>query len=133
MKLENVTKLTRDNLQTKTSVNRSCNNNVSEYGIIDAHQPVQFQKSYMQNDDFLSRNCYGGGKRKSNDSDVDYDPDDAKKNKRKKKKRKYNRKSNLKNNAKRAKGEARSSQRIDAVKAVNSKTNPKNKPKRPRK
>ena len=78
VKLENVNEGTRDNFQTKTLVNRSGNNNVFEFGIIDAHQPVAFKHSYMQNEEFLSRNCYGGGKRKSNDSDVDYDPNHGK-------------------------------------------------------
>ena len=41
----------------------------------------------MQNKNFLSRKWYGGGKRKSNESDVDYDPNDLKKLKRKKKER----------------------------------------------
>ena len=115
VKLENVNNGSRVNFETKTLVNRSGNNNVSEFGIIDAHQPVHCKQSYMQNDDFLSRNWYGGGKRKSNDSDVDYDPNDAKKLKRKTRKRKHNRKYN----PKRFKGETRSSKRIDAVKAAN--------------
>ena len=63
-----------------------------------------------------------GGKRKSNDSDVDYDLKDAKKLKRKKRKRKSNRKTN----PRRSKGESRSSQRIDAVKVANLKTKHKN-------
>ena len=87
VKLEKVNKGTRLKLDTKTFVNRSGNNNVFDVDIIDAHQVIHFEQSYMQNDDFFLRNCYGGGKRKSNDSDVDYDPDDAKKVNRKKRKR----------------------------------------------
>ena len=67
------------NLDTKTMVNRSGNNNISDFCSINAQQPVHSEQSYMQNEDFLLRYCYGGGKRKSNDSDVDYDPDDARK------------------------------------------------------
>ena len=79
VKLENVNKGTQVNLETKPLVNKSDNNNVSEFGIIDAHQPVHFDLCCMQNSDFLSRNWYGGGKSKSNDSDVDYNPNDEKK------------------------------------------------------
>ena len=99
--------------------------NVFKSGIFDSHKSLEFKCTYMENEEFLSKYCYGGGKRKSNDSDVDYNPNDGKKLKLKKKKRKYNRKSNTK----RLKGKARSSQRIEAVKAANSKTNPKNNPK----
>ena len=42
----------------------------------------------MDNDDFFSRNCYGGGKKKRNDSDLEYDPEDAKKHKVQKRNRK---------------------------------------------
>ena len=37
----------------------------------------------MENAAFLSRYSYGGGKRKSKDSDGEYDPNDAKKLKKK--------------------------------------------------
>ena len=95
-----------------------------EFNIVVPHHPAQFKQSYTQNEKFLSRNCYGGGKRKSNDSDLEYDPNDAKKDKQKKRMRKYNRK--------RPKGIERNLQRIAAVKAANAKTNPKNNPKRDR-
>ena len=48
----------------------------------------KLNRSYMDNDEFLSRNCYGGGKKKRNDSDLEYDPEDAKKQKVKKRNRK---------------------------------------------
>ena len=41
----------------------------------------QHNLSYMENEEFLQRNCYGGGRKKRNDSDLEYDPDDAKKRK----------------------------------------------------
>ena len=44
------------------------------------------EENYMENEAFLSRYSYGGGKRKSKDSDGEYDPNHAKKLKRKKKK-----------------------------------------------
>ena len=48
----------------------------------------KFNRIYMDNEEFLSRNCYGGGKKKRNDSDLEYDPEDAKKQKVKKRNRK---------------------------------------------
>ena len=96
---------------------------------MDAHQSVEIKQNYMENEEFLSRNCYGGGKRKGNDSDVEYDPGHAKKLQKKKRKRKYNRKTN----PNRSKGESRSSKRIKAVQTANAKTNPINNPRRPRK
>ena len=68
-------------------------NNFCQFGMIDAQQSVEFKQSYMENEEFLARNCYGGGKRKCNDADVEYDPESVKKLK-KKRKRKYNKKSN---------------------------------------
>ena len=56
-------------------------------------------------------------KRKSNNFNVEYDPNDAKKDKQKKRMRKYNRK--------RPKGSERILQRIAAFKAANARTNPK--------
>ena len=111
--VENLNKATQDN-QTKTLVSTS-GNNVFQLGMMDAPQSVEFKQSYMENEEFLSRNCYGGGKRKGNDSDVDYDPGHAKKLQKKKRKRKYNRKTNPIYNPNRPKGESRSSQRIKAV------------------
>ena len=69
----------------------------------------------MENEAFLSRYSYGGGKRKSKDSDGEYDPNHAKKLKRKKK--------NRKNNPKRKKGDQRTLERINAVSLANSKSN----------
>ena len=88
--VENLNKATQDN-QSKTLV-RTSGNNVSHFGMMDAHQSVEIKQNYMENEEFLSRNCYGGGKRKGNDSDVEYDPGHAKKLQKKKRKRKYNRK-----------------------------------------
>ena len=82
----------------------------------------RIKQNHMENEAFLSRYHYGGGKRKSNDSDGDYNPNDAKKLKRKKKSRKDNRK--------RKKGNQRTLERINAVRVANSKTNPKNNAKR---
>ena len=39
----------------------------------------RIEQNYMKNETFLSMYSYGGGKRKSNDSDGEYDPNDAKK------------------------------------------------------
>ena len=78
----------------------------------------KFNRRYMDNEEFLSRNCYGGGKKKRNDSDLEYDPEDAKKRKAQKR----NRRKNRKNNPNRPKGDARSSKRKAAVDAANSKT-----------
>ena len=41
----------------------------------------------MHNAELLSMNCYGGGKKKRVDSDLEYDPKDVKKRKLKKKSR----------------------------------------------
>ena len=73
----------------------------------------QHNLSYMDNEEFLQRNCYGGGRKKRVDSDLDYDPEDAKKRKVKKKSRKDTRK--------RRKGKARSLQQIASVNARNAK------------
>ena len=67
----------------------------------------RIKQNHMENEAFLSRYHYGGGKRKSNYSDGDYNPNDAKKLKRKKKIRKDNRK--------RKKGDQRNLERINAV------------------
>ena len=85
LKLENVNKVTLDNLHTKTLVNRSGNNNMMDFDMIESHHHVHFDRSYMHNDDFWSTNYYGGGKRKSKDSDGDYDPENEKKNAEEKK------------------------------------------------
>ena len=54
----------------------------------------KFNRSYMDNEEFLSRNCYGGGKKKRDVSDLEYDPEDAKKRKAQKRNRRKNRKKN---------------------------------------
>ena len=83
-------------------------------------QQHKFNRSYSDNEEFLSRNCYGGGKKKSKDSDLEYDPVDAKKRKAQKR----NRRKNRRNNPNRPKGNDRSLQRKTVVKAANAKTNP---------
>ena len=82
----------------------------------------RIEQNYMENEAFLSRYSYGGGKRKSKDSDGEYDPNHAKKLKRKK--------INRKNNRKRKKGDQRTLDRKNAVRVAISKTNAKNNPKR---
>ena len=49
--------------------------------IIVEKENLKIRESYMENEFFLSKNCYGGGKRKRNDSDLEYDPEEAKKRK----------------------------------------------------
>ena len=79
---------------------------------------TSLERNHMEYETFMSRNFYGGGKRRRKDSDEDYDPNDA----RKQKKKKHNRKSNRR----RAKGANRNAKRIAKVKAANSETNPRN-------
>ena len=40
---------------------------------------TRLKQNHMENEAFLSRNFYGGGKRKSKDSDDEYDPNDERK------------------------------------------------------
>ena len=103
-------------------------------------QKLKIRKSYMENEAFLSKNCYGGGKKKQNDSDVDYDPEDAKKRKRRRARKKQNRKrktgdkrssqqkarvqvANARTNADRPKGDNRPSEQIARVQVANARTN----------
>ena len=60
-------------------------------GIFDSQKSLEFNQTYMENEDFLSRYCYGGGKRRRIDSDMEYNPENAKKLKQNKRKRKQNR------------------------------------------
>ena len=48
----------------------------------------QHNLSYMDNEEFLQRNCYGGGRKKRNDSDLENDPDETKRRKVRKRNRK---------------------------------------------
>ena len=82
---------------------------------------AMMNQCYMDNEAFLSRYNYGGGKKRCNNSDDDYDPEHAKKRSQKRK--------NRKKNIKRKRGHERKQERIAAVKIANSKTNPKNNPK----
>ena len=60
VKMENHDKTTQDNLKTKMLVKKS-GNNVFQFGMIDAQQSVELKQSYMENEEFLARNCYCGG------------------------------------------------------------------------
>ena len=47
-------------------------------------EKLKIRKSYVENEAFLSKNSYGGGKRKRNDSALEYNTEDARKTKKKK-------------------------------------------------
>ena len=112
---------TQDNLLVESKnllkSRKSGIDNVFTFGIFDSQKSLEFKQTYMENEEFLSRYCYGGGKRRRNDSDVEYNPEDAKKLNKKKRKRKQNRKTNCK------RGKA-------VIAASNSKTNPRKNPNR---
>ena len=84
---------------------------VFNVGIDTSRKGLEINQSYMENEAFLTMFSYGGGKRKKNDSDADFDPLDAKKRKK--------RKRIMKKNRKRKKGPERSSEQKDRVQVVN--------------
>ena len=104
-------------------------------------EKLKIRKSYMENEAFLSKNCYGGGKRKRNDSDLEYDPEDAKRRKQSRARKKQQkgrkmafsptfefhaqkkRRARKKQNRKRKTGDKRSSQQKARVQVANARTN----------